>query len=81
MGAEKTGMHFDVIIMDDLNSASNSNTPEARAKVRDHYRMNHAILEPGGIMLVIGTRYAADDVIGFILDTECSTKKEGLLNG
>lgn len=81
IGAGKTGMHYDVIIMDDLNSAENSNTLEARAKIIDHYRMNHAILEPGGIMVVIGTRYAQDDVIGHILDTECQPEKEGLLNG
>lgn len=78
IGAGKTGQHFDVIIMDDLSGPSNSNTPEGREKVYTHYRLNHAILEPGGTMIVIGTRYSADDVIGRIIDNEINIK-EGLL--
>lgn len=68
--AGKTGQHYDVIIHDDLNSMENSQTSEGRAKILSHYRMNTSILEPGGIMVIIGTRYAADDVIGVVLDTE-----------
>jgi hypothetical protein len=29
-----------------------------------------AILDPGGTILVIGTRYAANDCIGYILENE-----------
>lgn len=72
----KVGQHYDLIIGDDLNSGNNSSTPEARKKVIDHYRMNTAILEPEGIYVVIGTRYAIDDVIGFIIENEI---KPGLL--
>lgn len=70
IGAEKTGQHYDVIIMDDLNSPSNSGTPEGREKVINHYRYNMAILEPNGIAVLIGTRYAANDAIGFVLKNE-----------
>lgn len=71
VGANKTGQHYDLIIHDDLNSDKNSNTPEGRQKVIRHYQMNVSILEPTGTMVVIGTRYAADDVIGWIMENEC----------
>lgn len=77
VAANKTGQHYDVIIHDDMNSDKNSQTPEARQKVVDHYRLNTSILEPNGIMVVIGTRYSADDLIGWILENE--VYREGLL--
>lgn len=70
MGAGKTGQHYDVIIHDDLNTEENSENPEQRKKILRHYRMNTSILEPDGILVVIGTRYATDDVIGYILENE-----------
>lgn len=70
MGAGKTGQHYDVIICDDLNTEENSENPEQRKKILRHYRMNTSILEPDGILAVIGTRYATDDVIGHILANE-----------
>lgn len=70
IGTEKTGLHFDLIIMDDLNSPNNSQTPEARAKVIDHYRYCNAILEPDGEMVIVGTRYSSDDLIGHVLANE-----------
>lgn len=70
MGAGKTSQHFDVIICDDLNSPDNSGTIEMRQKVVAHYRYNQAILEPQGTLVVVGTRYSADDVPGMILRNE-----------
>lgn len=70
VGANKTGQHYDLIIHDDMNSDKNSQTIEGRQKVIRHYQMNVSILEPGGTMVVIGTRYASDDVIGWILENE-----------
>ncbi len=77
VAANKTGQHYDVIIHDDMNSDKNSGTSEMRQKVIDHYRLNTSILEPTGIMVVIGTRYSADDLIGWILENE--VHREGLL--
>lgn len=77
VGANKTGQHYDLIVHDDMNSDKNSETHEGRMKVVRHYQMNVSILEPGGTMVVIGTRYAADDVIGWILENEA----KGLLSG
>lgn len=70
VGTTKVGQHYDLIIGDDYNSKKNSQTPEARLKVIDHYKMNTSILEPGGDIVLIGTRYAADDVIGYVIENE-----------
>lgn len=70
IGAEKTGQHYDIIIMDDMNSPSNSNTPEGCQKVINHYRHMQAILEPKGVIVIIGTRYSAADLIQSVIDNE-----------
>lgn len=70
IGAEKTGQHYDVVIVDDINSPQNSNTKEKRDKVIDHYRYLTSILEPHGILAIIGTRYHEQDLIGWILKNE-----------
>lgn len=67
LGTTKIGQHYDLIIGDDYNSPQNSETPEKCQKVIDHVRYNLNILNPGGEYLIIGTRYAERDVIGFFL--------------
>lgn len=66
----KVGQHYDLIIFDDMNSDKNSNTQEGREKIINHYKMSTAILDPGGTIVVIGTRYAHNDLIGHILENE-----------
>lgn len=70
VGTIKVGQHYTTIIGDDYNSFKNSANQEQRAKVIQHYRSNQAILEPGGEYVIIGTRYAQDDVIGHIIASE-----------
>lgn len=79
IGAGKTGQHYDLIIGDDYNSIKNSYTPENRQKVIDHYRLNQSILEPEGEYVVIGTRYADNDLIGWILNNQVAEAKESVL--
>lgn len=67
LGTTRVGQHYDLIIGDDYNSPSNSDTPEKCQKVIDHVRYNLNILNPGGDYALIGTRYAERDVIGFFL--------------
>jgi hypothetical protein len=74
IGAQKTGQHYDLIIADDMNSPSNSATPEALVKIIDHYRYYTSILEPDGVIVVIGTRYSAGDLIGHIIRHEIEAK-------
>lgn len=65
------------IICDDLNSPTNSNTPEGREKVINHYKFLTSILEPTGTLVIVGTRYSALDVPGFIIENEINF--EGLI--
>lgn len=74
IGTTKVGQHYDLIIGDDYNSAQNSDTPEKCQKVVDHFKYNLNILSPGGEYLIIGTRYAELDVIGFLLSNVLDEK-------
>lgn len=62
-----TSQHYDIIIMDDLVSERNVTTPEQMAKVEQHYQMAYSLLEPGGLLIVIGTRYHLDDLYKTLL--------------
>lgn len=64
----QVGPHYDVIIPDDLVFENNSGTPEARKKVKDHFKLLFSLLEPDGIMIVAGTRWHYDDLYGMIID-------------
>jgi predicted phage terminase large subunit-like protein len=75
--ADITSAHFDLIILDDLMGAQNSQTKEQRDKVKRFYRFCTALLDPpnpktgeGGEMVVIGTRYHHDDLYQEIIDHE-----------
>lgn len=70
VGTTKVGKHFDVILGDDYNSDKNSATIEGRLKVIEHYKYNLSILEPTGTYVVVGTRYADNDILGHILENE-----------
>lgn len=76
IGASKTGVHADVIIADDLNTPLNTNSPEMAEKVYQHYQYYTSILEPGGIIVLIGTRYAKNDVIGKVIDLELTNEQK-----
>lgn len=75
VGTTKIGQHYDLIIGDDYNSPQNSETIEKCTKVIDHVRYNLNILNPNGDYLIIGTRYAERDVIGFFLSDILGEKK------
>lgn len=70
IGAGKTGQHYDVIIADDLNSPKNSMKPELAEQVINHYRYYTSILDPGGTIVIIGTRYSELDLIAWIMKNE-----------
>ena len=64
----KTGMHPDVIIMDDLVSERNVTTDEQLKKVQDHYKYSLSLIEIGGLIEVIGTRYHMADLYGELIN-------------
>jgi hypothetical protein len=67
------GMHYDLIIADDLHSEQNTtgtNAAENIQKVIDHYKLSFSLLEPGKPMIVIGTRWHMLDLYQHIIDTQ-----------
>lgn len=65
----RTGSHCDIAILDDPVSHTNINTKEAREKTLKWYReIANNILDPGGLLVVIGTRWHFADIYQYILD-------------
>lgn len=62
----KAGMHYEIIIADDLHSQHNTKTQHQIDQVIEHYRLLLSILEPHGTLIVIGTRWAAEDAYSTI---------------
>ncbi len=77
LGATKVSQHYSTIIMDDISADKNSATIELRQKVINHYKMNVALLEPDGVLTVIGTRYSQNDVFGHIFTNEINMADPG----
>lgn len=76
IGAQKTGQHYDVGILDDMNSPKNSHTPEGCERVVTHFKYYTSILEPDGLLAIVGTRYSANDLIGYVLSNELGITNE-----
>jgi predicted phage terminase large subunit-like protein len=68
--AETTGGHFDLILLDDLTGLQNSQTPEQREKTKRFRRSMINLLEPGGTLIEIGTRWHLDDTFSVIFEKE-----------
>lgn len=62
----KAGMHYDLIIADDLHSQNNTRTQYQINGVIEHYRLLLSLLNPGGLLIVIGTRWSVDDAYDVI---------------
>lgn len=77
VGADVTGSHYDLIIADDLVNLDNSYTQESRDKVYDYLVSLFPHLEPGGTLLVVGTRWHQDDAYGRIIKNDDLRVKNG----
>lgn len=62
--ATLASQHCDLMIGDDVVSDRNSNTPEARVKLKNKYDNAENLLDEWGGKINIGTRYAGDDWYG-----------------
>lgn len=69
VGQALTGMHFDLIIGDDLVNYDTVNTGEQIAKTNRWWADAMSLLEPGGQVILIGTRYHFADLYGRIIET------------
>lgn len=68
--AETTGGHYDIIILDDLTGLQNSQTLEQRAKTKRFRRSMINLLDPGGLLVEVGTRWHLDDTFAEIFEKE-----------
>ena len=66
----KTGLHFDVILHDDIVVRENVTTRDQIQKVITYYRDSLDLLDPGGLLLCVGTRWALGDLYGHIMESE-----------
>ena len=66
----KTGRHYAKAKFDDLINSKNCNNPEQIAKAALFYQLSKSLLDPGGTVDVVGTRYAYDDLYGQIIEGE-----------
>lgn len=66
----KNGMHYDLIIADDLHSEKNVTNKEQIEQVIDHYKLAFSLLDPGCPMIIIGTRWDYSDLYQHIIDFE-----------
>ncbi len=69
----KNGMHYDLIIFDDLHSEINTQTKEQIEKVIQHFKLSYSLLDPGCPVIVIGTRWSYTDLYQYIIDERQST--------
>ncbi len=66
----KTGSHCDLLVFDDICSPENTTTAEQINKTLESFRDCLPLLDPGGRIVMIGTRYAMSDAYGYILENE-----------
>lgn len=77
----KTGSHPHVIICDDVHNRENVQTPKVRSKVYEHIGEMTPMLQPGGAMLIIGTRWSHHDAYGKIIKEDNDMVKAAAQNG
>ena len=64
----KTGMHYDLIIADDLHSEKNVTSSEQIQQVIEHIQLAYSLLDPGKPLVAIGTRWDYADAYQHIID-------------
>lgn len=68
-GGQIASKRFDVIICDDILDEENSKTPEQRAAVEEWFwKTLFPCLAPNGVVIVLGTRWAEDDIYQKLTD-------------
>ena len=62
IGGNTTGLHCDVLIYDDIVVPDNAYTEIGRETVAASYSQFQSVLNPGGIIKAVGTRYHPKDI-------------------
>lgn len=66
--SSKIGMHYDMMIFDDIVSDLNTTTKSQMDKIHDCYKKSLSLLKPGGDIVIVGTRWHFGDAYGRIID-------------
>ena len=66
--SSKIGMHYDMMIFDDIVSDLNTTTKDQMDKIHDCYKKSLSLLKPGGKIIIVGTRWNYGDAYGRIID-------------
>lgn len=79
----KAGPKFNLVIIDDGESETNTNTVDAIGKLIDQYKYFSPMLltDPPGHMVVIGTPYSLDGLYFYILNTEAERRHYNVVIG
>lgn len=67
------GMHFDLIIEDDLHSEKNVTNKEQIQQVIDHRKLAQSLLDPGMPRITVGTRWDYQDAYNYVLTIQRSS--------
>ncbi len=66
----KTGTHCSILLFDDPVTPENTTTPEQTRKTIDSFRDCLPLLDSGGKIIVVGTRYSNGDLYGNLIENE-----------
>lgn len=66
----KTGTHCSILLFDDPVTPENTTTPDQVRKTIDAFRDCLPLLDAGGKIIVVGTRYANGDLYGELIENE-----------
>ncbi len=70
IGGNLVSQHYDKIILDDVVNEDTVNTRDQIEKTINFYKLCQPLLEKGGEMIIIGTKWREDDLYGWIEDKE-----------
>lgn len=65
-----TGLHCNVLVLDDIVVPANAYTAEGRNAVKAGYAQMSSVLTTGGITKAVGTRYHGDDIYNLFIQME-----------
>ncbi len=76
LGRTLTGAHPDLVILDDLVTDKNYRSEQAHERSRTLLQSVYPVLEPHGSVILCGTRWAHNDIYGWVLSQDAKLYEE-----
>jgi len=70
IGGNLVSQHYDVVLLDDLVNRENTHTADRIYDVMMFYKDVLDLLEPGGTLIIVGTRWHEADLYGWLMDED-----------